>query len=248
MPDKIERTEHLWNTAQVAKFLGVKFDTVRSWRRKGTGPKFIQATPHVVRYLPEVVREWLEQNSKTSTLDAAGLEACMVHQEGLEALNPATRSPEELYRESGHRRTNMSTIQKTVQERPAAGIYRVACPDGDLKITIYPTSLGIAGKRHKGFDIVMPDGSGFTEVPFKWDEQQQVWRVSPKLRKLNFWPAPGERAENLPSYAAVRARLAAVRIPALDSGVHLVIPESEMWLESVRTAADLWHAKFDWAG
>jgi hypothetical protein len=57
----------VWTTKQTAEFLGVKEVTVRTWRRLGNGPRFVNPTPGMVRYLPEDVRNWLEQSARLST-------------------------------------------------------------------------------------------------------------------------------------------------------------------------------------
>lgn len=60
----------LWSTLQTAQFLGVAPVTVRTWRRLGTGPKYLAPTPRMVRYKPQDVQEWLEKRVKTSTNSA----------------------------------------------------------------------------------------------------------------------------------------------------------------------------------
>lgn len=57
----------LWTTENVGIFLDTAPETVRSWRRTGSGPKFIYLTPRAVRYRCEDVQAWLAGNERTST-------------------------------------------------------------------------------------------------------------------------------------------------------------------------------------
>jgi len=54
--------EALLTTEQVAGFLRFKTQTVRKWRARQAGPKFYRIG-RAVRYKPEDVCEWLEQES-----------------------------------------------------------------------------------------------------------------------------------------------------------------------------------------
>lgn len=49
-----------WTDIEVAERLGVSRFTVRSWRLKGTGPKFLKMG-RAVRYRPEDVQEYEER-------------------------------------------------------------------------------------------------------------------------------------------------------------------------------------------
>lgn len=54
--------EPLWTTWDVANFLGVPARTVEAWRYKSKGPPGIRVGRHV-RYRPEDVMRWLEQQA-----------------------------------------------------------------------------------------------------------------------------------------------------------------------------------------
>jgi predicted DNA-binding transcriptional regulator AlpA len=46
----------------VADWLGISQSTLAEWRRKGTGPPFIQMASKLVKYDPEDVRRWLDEH------------------------------------------------------------------------------------------------------------------------------------------------------------------------------------------
>jgi excisionase family DNA binding protein len=50
----------LLRTAECARFLKVSENTIRHWRRTGTGPPFIRIGDQV-RYNKQAVLEWLEE-------------------------------------------------------------------------------------------------------------------------------------------------------------------------------------------
>jgi len=59
-PDTIEHgmaSEPLWNPEQVAEYLGIPVETLRSWKRTGYGPRPGKVGRHV-RYDPVEVRAW----------------------------------------------------------------------------------------------------------------------------------------------------------------------------------------------
>lgn len=49
----------LWDTEDVAQFVGVSARTVQRWRATDTGPKYIVAG-RSIRYIPGSVRRWVE--------------------------------------------------------------------------------------------------------------------------------------------------------------------------------------------
>jgi hypothetical protein len=58
--------ERLLNEEQAASFLGVEVKTLQYWRWKGGGPKFIKLR-RLVRYSPDSLKEFCEQNYKSNT-------------------------------------------------------------------------------------------------------------------------------------------------------------------------------------
>jgi predicted DNA-binding transcriptional regulator AlpA len=58
-----EDDEPLLTTAEVARWIGgdISETTLRVWRHRGTGPKWIKAG-RGVRYRREAVRAWLDSN------------------------------------------------------------------------------------------------------------------------------------------------------------------------------------------
>jgi transposase-like protein len=47
---------------ELARMLGVTPNTLREWRKKGHGPKFIRHTSHCVVYLKTTVHQWLRNH------------------------------------------------------------------------------------------------------------------------------------------------------------------------------------------
>ncbi len=54
-------------TKEVADRLGVHVQTVKNWRKQGTGPPFFKIGPRLIRYLKTEVDSWLE-NTETNQL------------------------------------------------------------------------------------------------------------------------------------------------------------------------------------
>ena len=55
--------EKLLTESQVAELLQVQVSTLRAWRARGTGPRFIKLGPEKnspVRYARQAIEEWLE--------------------------------------------------------------------------------------------------------------------------------------------------------------------------------------------
>lgn len=64
----------LWNTKQVAAHLGCSEVAVRTWRRTGMGPAYIQVTSGQIRYRPAVVEEFLQNRTRSSTSEVIASE------------------------------------------------------------------------------------------------------------------------------------------------------------------------------
>ena len=58
--------EVLWKPTDLADFLGLPETTLRQWRHKGYGPRFVRLGKHV-RYRPEDVRDWLDEQETDPT-------------------------------------------------------------------------------------------------------------------------------------------------------------------------------------
>jgi predicted DNA-binding transcriptional regulator AlpA len=67
-------TTNLITSPEAAKHLGVKPQTIRTWRLKGIGPRYIRtgmAFNARVLYRREDIEAWLEKRSYTSTAEEA---------------------------------------------------------------------------------------------------------------------------------------------------------------------------------
>jgi hypothetical protein len=60
--------DHLLQETEVAKILSVKVSTLRRWRWAGEGPQFIKIGA-AVRYDPQVLKDYLAGQIRTSTSD-----------------------------------------------------------------------------------------------------------------------------------------------------------------------------------
>ena len=56
----------LLTEAELAEYLDVPVDTVRYWRRQGTGPVPVRLPNRRVRYRHEVVDKWVESQEQQS--------------------------------------------------------------------------------------------------------------------------------------------------------------------------------------
>lgn len=66
MTTALDIEEPLMTTKEVAKLIGVSWQTVARWREIGKGPGYAKLSPGrcgAVRYDAEVVREWLKQRT-----------------------------------------------------------------------------------------------------------------------------------------------------------------------------------------
>jgi predicted DNA-binding transcriptional regulator AlpA len=60
---KIDPEHRCLSTTEAAKYLGLKNITLRTWRLKGVGPKYVKLEGNV-RYLFEDLEVWLAQNKQ----------------------------------------------------------------------------------------------------------------------------------------------------------------------------------------
>lgn len=56
---------------EAAALLAVHVDTLRAWRREGTGPRWERTGPKLIRYPLDDVLAWRRDNSFTSTAEEA---------------------------------------------------------------------------------------------------------------------------------------------------------------------------------
>lgn len=61
-----EREDPLWEDEEVAEYLDVSVDTLRTWRHKGGGPVFAKAG-RKVRYFKSDVIAWLREHRYART-------------------------------------------------------------------------------------------------------------------------------------------------------------------------------------
>lgn len=62
----------LLNEHQLAEILSVSVKTLRSWRLAGNGPRYCKLGRRSVRYVPSVVEQWIEKQTRSSTSDQSG--------------------------------------------------------------------------------------------------------------------------------------------------------------------------------
>lgn len=60
--------ESLWTIDQVAAYLKIPVQTLRTWRKRGTGPHAARIGKHL-RYDPRQVRRWVEQRTAEAADD-----------------------------------------------------------------------------------------------------------------------------------------------------------------------------------
>lgn len=58
--------EPLISEKQLQDILGVGFQTLKRWRKSGTGPRYIALGPRRLAYRPSDVQAWLEARQRTS--------------------------------------------------------------------------------------------------------------------------------------------------------------------------------------
>ena len=54
---------------QAAKYLAVSARTLRNWRTRGGGPKFVKMSGRCIRYRIADLRDWIEKRTRRSTSD-----------------------------------------------------------------------------------------------------------------------------------------------------------------------------------
>ena len=71
-PTEYDFGRHLLDTPQAAELLGVSTRTLEDWRLRGCGPRFIRASPRMVRYRPSALERWCREREVASTSDPGG--------------------------------------------------------------------------------------------------------------------------------------------------------------------------------
>ena len=71
-----EQMERLLTTAQAAKALGLRPQTLRKWRHLGRGPRYVRLGGRTGRamYAPEALEEWVSSNTYTGTMEESAHE------------------------------------------------------------------------------------------------------------------------------------------------------------------------------
>ncbi|MBI1236323.1 MAG: helix-turn-helix domain-containing protein [Alphaproteobacteria bacterium] len=59
----------LLSETQAAKYLAVSPRTLRNWRTRGGGPKFIKVSNRCIRYSVHDLLDWTEKKTRRSTSD-----------------------------------------------------------------------------------------------------------------------------------------------------------------------------------
>jgi len=54
----------LWTTLEAAQYLAVTPNTLEHWRVAGLGPRFLRVGKRLVRYDPDAILRWLEENTQ----------------------------------------------------------------------------------------------------------------------------------------------------------------------------------------
>lgn len=67
MQKKNEGPSRLLTTKEAAEHLGLKEVTLRTWRRTGSGPMYVELSPRAVRYRPEDLQSFAESRMRSST-------------------------------------------------------------------------------------------------------------------------------------------------------------------------------------
>lgn len=66
---KLRDPDQLLDEAGAAKHLAVSPRTLRNWRTRGGGPKFVKISDRCIRYRLRDLLEWLEKRTRRSTSD-----------------------------------------------------------------------------------------------------------------------------------------------------------------------------------
>lgn len=59
-------TEPLLTPEEVAEMLGISETTLKRWRLDGEGPPAVFLSPRTIRYSPEAVAAWMDDQKKVS--------------------------------------------------------------------------------------------------------------------------------------------------------------------------------------
>ncbi|MGY6626894.1 MAG: helix-turn-helix transcriptional regulator [Oceanicaulis sp.] len=59
----------LMSEAKAAKFLAVSPRTLRNWRTRGNGPRFVKVSGRCIRYRMRDLAEWTDKRTRRSTSD-----------------------------------------------------------------------------------------------------------------------------------------------------------------------------------
>lgn len=65
----IPEMSQLLTSSQVAEMLHITEEGLRRWRYRGKGPPFLRLGPRTLRYRPEDVQTWLEQQTDPPTIE-----------------------------------------------------------------------------------------------------------------------------------------------------------------------------------
>ena len=61
--------QRLLSESQAARHLAVSPRTLRNWRTRGNGPKFVKVSARCIRYRVKDLSEWTERRTRRSTSD-----------------------------------------------------------------------------------------------------------------------------------------------------------------------------------
>lgn len=61
--------DRLLSESQAAKHLAVSPRTLRNWRTRGGGPKFVKVSARCIRYRVKDLADWTERRTRRSTSD-----------------------------------------------------------------------------------------------------------------------------------------------------------------------------------
>ncbi len=64
------KPDELLHPETVQDWLGVSNQTLKSWRMKGCGPKYIAQSPRHIVYRRDAIIEWLQSCERSTTKDA----------------------------------------------------------------------------------------------------------------------------------------------------------------------------------
>ena len=62
--DEAPRNNDFWTEEEFGRMLSVSRSTLRRWRKRGTGPKFIRESAQTIVYLKKSVLAWLKRRER----------------------------------------------------------------------------------------------------------------------------------------------------------------------------------------